>query len=355
MFSIIEKINRRFMGLVLKHRIRHRRLLKYFWIIYSFLAKFAPYKNSYEKEARHHYIPQFILKNFKTNTPNCQNCIWELDTASGKIEEVSISKKAANKIDFYTFRDKHGKRSNFTEKRLYGEFLEPIVHKIINIIRDVPDPDLNDFEESILASFVSDQFSRTPMFREHLRFFVHFLLEKKGLDKEKLKDLDVRESLIVKNEGAVTEKDLEDFIRTNRNFLGGTGTEDMLVITASQIGNNISETWFRKKLFILTAKQGNYFVLSDNPVIIIDSEKEKFNLLINWWSMDKDSLLMFMPISPTKCILYTTQSAFQVFTKKAGDVVKTVNAAQFFYSKEFVYGPDKDYILSQEKIYKKVT
>lgn len=300
MMKIREKLSRKLISHILKTKISNRKLLKFYWFIYKVLTLKYPYKSEYKRQ-KQHFVPQLLLRNFRINQ---HNLIYEYKRGRQKPSKKSISKQVALEEDYYTFRDKQKRKSNFIENKIFAELLENFVPKIIDELKRCSDVGLTNFEESILASFIAHQYTRTPAFRKQVKNFILYLILKKGYRKDDLGSIDFIKEMIVENKLGISLKELMRFRMLNKATARYNleAADNYLILASLLIAEYVAEKIFRKNLHILKAEKPNYFFLSDNPVSVIDLENKMIDKLTPWWNIEKASIIIFLPISPDRCI-----------------------------------------------------
>ncbi len=333
--TIRKKLSNKIITYLLRNKINNRKLLRFYWWIYKILNIKYPYKQYYQKQ-KQHFIPQFLLKNFKIGN---DNLIYEYERGGQGPKKKSISKEIALEEDYYTTRDKQKEKSNFIEKEIFAELLENFVPRIINNLKQSQNINLTDFEESILASFVAHQYTRTPAFKEQVKNFILYLILIKDYKKEDLGNIEFIKKIIVRNELNVSLDELIKFRKVNKATAqyNINGAENHLILCSLLIGNYIAEDIFRKNLHILETKDPNYFFLSDNPVLIINIKNNK----MEWptgWDLKSDSIIIFLPISPKRCIFFCNRIRRDSrIERENNDFVKLVNFGLMFYAQKFLY------------------
>lgn len=86
------------------------------------------------------------------------------------------------------------------------------------------------------------------------------------------------------------------------------------------------------------------FVLSDNPVILVDV-KRGILPFVPWWEIGNNEFLIFMPISRKKAIFYTKPKRRDGFVENSSeDLVNLLNSGQYFSSSNTVFAQNKEII-----------
>ena len=119
---------------------------------------YVEYVNTSEAGKDHHFVPQLILRRFRIADSGVdKGQTWEFNFQNRKIKKTSISSIASAK-DFYLFKDKCGKQSDFIEKKVFAENLEYFGNRVIKYLNTASEePKLTFLEESTLAVFVAFQ------------------------------------------------------------------------------------------------------------------------------------------------------------------------------------------------------
>ena len=70
---------------------------------------------------------------------------------------------------------------------------------------------------------------------------------------------------------------------------------------ANQIATHIAKKIFRRNFHIIDVPvtTDDRFVISGNPVVLLDFQRSEILQYPGWWDIDKDDLGIMMPILPT--------------------------------------------------------
>jgi len=335
MMKIREKLSKKLISHMLKTEVSNRKLLKFYWFIYRILTLKYPYKSEYKRQ-KQHFVPQLLLRNFRINN---HNLIYEYKRGGQKPSKKSISKQVALEEDYCTFRDKQKRKSNFIENKIFAELLENFVPKVIDKLKQCSDINLTDFEEGILASFTAHQYTRVPAFREQVKNFILYLILKKGYRKDDLGSIDFIKEIIVENKLGISLKELMLFRMLNKATARYNleGADNHLILASLLIAECVAEKIFRKNLHILKAEKPNYFFLSDNPVLIIDLENKMIDKLTPWWNIEKDSIIIFLPISPERCVFLCKKRKREGRIDSNVDFVNLVRQGLMIQAQNYLY------------------
>ena len=251
----------------------------------------------------HHFVPQFILKNFKIGDAGL---IYEYNSDYPKGRERSIRKHVCMVKDLYTFRDRTSKEPNdFIETHLFANYLDGYAPKIVELIRE--DKKTTGAEEAILATFVAFQYVTTPKFMGQLNEFVTFLVKARGVPLSHITDRNNFKTFFrqafVENVYSITRKEFEAFRATNKLLM--TGAENLLISLAIQAGQQLSKPLHLTKDAVTAKTEDDLFFITDHPVIIVNLKNGEFMGPLLW---EFDDMTVFMPLSPTRAIHYFSRT-----------------------------------------------
>jgi hypothetical protein len=306
MIDLKERINRRRLMLAdrlltfcLDRRINNVPLVNIIFFVYQHLVK-GVYVSEYIEDAKHHYIPKFLLRKFKVKDTGLiyQYTYFELP------KTVSVEKEVAFVKELYTFTEKESKApSGFLEKQLFAYTLEKYASRIINKILKEDQLDLTFLEESIITSFVSFQYIRTPKFLSHIKSVLEYLsLSQKISIKEMVED-DFYFQVFFENKYKIVPQDLGKFGLYNKFEL--MGAENLILKIATQIGDHLSGIIYKRNMRMLEVVEPGFFYLSDSPVDIFNLSRAR-SVGPFLWEL-KEEVLFFLPITPYRCLYYIPQ------------------------------------------------
>lgn len=295
---IRDRLANRLLNYLLKKRVNNKIILSVSFRIYFLLTRGLYIRT--HKIASHHYVPRFLLKNFRIGNTGK---IFEYKKGKRPVA-ISINKKAALAPNLYSFRDKKTKQqSDFIEDVIFARTLERYAPRIIaRILND--DINLTHLENSILASFVSFQYTRTPYFLFQLEKMLVYFMRGKSVKLEETAKKDFFEKGFFKNYLNVDRDDITRFNRHNKERLGGV--ENLLLRMSQQIANHLSKSIFYTNLYLLSVSEPDFFFITDHPVVMFSPRNKNF-IGPMFWEMGRDSVI-FLPLSPTKGIYYAYKS-----------------------------------------------
>ncbi len=285
----------RLMNFLLDKKIDNILILKVIFKIYFWLTRNAYVLN--HKSANHHYIPQFLLKKFKI--PNTGQ-IYEYNRLA-QVKPISIAKEAACALNLYSFRDKETKQqSDFIENQIFASTLEKYASRIINKILEEDIINLTILERSILTSYISFQFVRTPYFFWRIKTIIEYLNLEKSITIEEMKERDFFKKCFFENYYRIDPIEFFKFTGENNNHL--VEAEDLILTLAISIGDYLSSILAKYELRMLEAKEPAFFYLSDSPASMYDVDELRSIGIFLWFL--GDSSLISLPISPNRCLYY---------------------------------------------------
>ncbi|MDA3840567.1 MAG: DUF4238 domain-containing protein [Patescibacteria group bacterium] len=349
------KTGNKFRNLVFRKRLgRKRWSAKLIIFIMSFFDFFQTrvYLNTGEVNKFDHYVPRLLLNRWRiaeSGTDKGQLYCWSKNKAM--IEKTPI-KSVAGEID-WEVASANGEPSDFVRKKLFAELLEDKASSVIKIINTTDNLDLTYLEESTLAVFIGHQITRVPLFHEYLLRFFSIGYSKGLITYNDLGNKEVLTKKVANNEIGITyDQLLKNNIHTRVS--GGKPQKLLLsLVIASDVGEKIN----RGNLHILEIPQNSNdeFVISDNPVIFLDFERQSILHFVPWWEIGKKDFWIFMPISPRKAIFYCCKSK-----KKDGpiennnnDLVQLLNFGQYLCCTDNVFSRNINILESHLKLYSK--
>lgn len=310
------RAGQKFRNFVFRRRLgRNKWSAKLIFFVMSFFGFFEErvYLNSCEVGRFDHYVPRLLLRRWRIAESGAdKGMIFHWSNKSGLIEKMAIS-SVAGETDWDLSKSK-GLPSDFVRKKLFAELLESKASDVIRTINISESIDLTFLEESTLAIFIGNQITRVPTFHDTLLRFMSVGFSNKLIDYSDFGNKEVLLRKVARNEIGITYDQIQNNIAKIR--VGGGKSQRLLLslIIASDIGEKI----YRGNLHILEipANGNDEFVVSDNPVIFLDFERQTILRFIPWWEIGEKDFWIFMPISPKKAIFYCKSK------KKDGPVEK---------------------------------
>lgn len=316
--------------------------------VMNILDKNQVYINNGDVDNFDHYVPQLLLNRWRISEKGeNKNKIFFWSKINKTIEPKSI-KKVAGEINWDTgLAD--GKPSDYISKKLYAEVLEQKASYIIKYINTNKTPKLTFLEESTLSVFVAHQIIRVPHFRKTLNKYLSLSYSKGLISKKELGNRKELTEKVVKNTINITYDQLET--EKTQFILKGARQQESLVslVIASDIAEKIYRTRSLKFLEI-PEEDENEFVISDNPVVCLDTERGTVLSYIPWWEVGIENFIIFMPISPKKALLYTPIKDEDNFPTQS--FIELLNFGQYANCTEGVFSKKESIIQEHLKYYK---
>lgn len=185
--------------------------------MHALLLKNNEFEPDYIDE-NHHYIPRFILRNFKIKN---EGNIYQYERDGEGPKKKSIIREAACIRNYYDVPHIKTKGPSLMFEKKYYSFLEYLAKVIIEddiLTNNELEINLTDQRGSFLASYIASQYTRTPAFRTQLKNFILFLFEKRSVTKKLFsnQEKDNFEKVFLENTYKVTRKELVEFGILNR-------------------------------------------------------------------------------------------------------------------------------------------
>lgn len=336
----------------IQRRIENNFALRVFYTL--FIASTRLYIERQFKPERQHYIPRYILENFKI--PNTGQ-IYEYSICKAQPARSSITKEAACIPNYYSFM--HIQRrgwSNFVEKNLFAEIVERFGKEVVSDLEQNKYNSIISLEQNILATHTAFQYTRTPAFRAQLKIYMLFLLEKEGVSRDVFsnKGKERLDGIFMKNSLHINIYDVQEFAR--EVALGAQSVDKLLAghldnishtcsHLATLIGSALIRDLFYKKITVLHAEDPYYFLLPDSGVMVCDT-KDPDGRWPFGWDFSKKSVIVLLPISPTKCVVFASRP---VNDEMRETFTQLGLGCAYYQSLKHVYA-DRDLALIQENI-----
>lgn len=205
---------------------------------------------------KHHYVPQFLLKNFHSRQKGDEFFIKIFDKKIEKGWESNI-KKAMCEKDFHTFKISFDGEEFFLNYENHFSDLETKARSSIQeLIKEKDITKINDQDRANIAAFITFQYLRTNQFRTFMGIFgerIYDLVKQfpnSGDDDIiKMGDKEVKIGTLKKNEDQLKE----DTFRMIRN---------------EKVIREITMHLLIKKWILHETTNENPFYISDNPVVL---------------------------------------------------------------------------------------
>ncbi len=341
--SIFTRLGRKFQNFVFRKRLGKTRLGAYLIItVMGFFDLFETYSNTGEVGRFDHYVPAFMLRRWRVaDTGTDRGNLFRWSKVDGTVSNKPIN-GVAGAVD-WDVSTSDGIPSDYVRKKLFAESLEVRTAHVIKLINTSHVLDLNIFEESTLAVFMGHQITRVPAFRKSLLSFFS-LGYSEGLIR--FEDFGSKRALLKKvvlNEIGITYTEILNL----RAPIQIAGAKSQLHSASLLIGSMIGEKIYKGNLHVLEVPldSEDEFVISDNPVVILDVVRGDLLSFIPWWEIGKRDLMIFMPISRRKAVFYCNSKRKEGPIENTNkELVTLVNFGQYKGCSEEVYSQSQPMI-----------
>jgi len=266
------------------------------------------------RDERNHYIPVFILNNFKISPESGEIYQYKKNNTTPS-KGVSIRKEAANMVNFYSsIKLSDGEQSNYIEKMLFANLSEKFSKIVIDRFLLDTNIKLVSLEENILATHAAFQYARTPAFREQIKIYVLYLLEIKKVSKETFSDQgkEKLKKIVELNSLNIKEEDIQDYFKklTDKNVDTDkllsqklNNSQTIIRIISLGVGSSIIKPLFNKTKTIIDATDPFFFILPDTGCVVIDTKDPQCKWPYGWDFIKKTKILL-LPLTPNKCLVF---------------------------------------------------
>lgn len=344
------KAGNKFRNFVFRKRLGRRVwTAKLIFSIMGFFGYFESkvYLNTGETGIFDHYVPKLLLKRWRIAEDGTnKGKIFTWSKKKNLIEEKGI-KSVAGQID-WDIGKVDGLPSDFVRQKLFANLLEDKASDIIELINTAPSLDLTIIEESTLAVFIGHQITRVPLFHDYLARFFSIGYSNKLIDYSDFGDKEVLVQKVAYNGIGITYEQLKSSVASIR--IGGGKPQKLLL--SLLIASAISEKIYRGNLHILKIPEDSIdkFVISDNPVVFLDFERQTILRFVPWWEIGEKDFWIFMPISPKKAIFYCKSKKID---GPIDSLVQLVNFGQYLSCSDNVFSQQKSTLERHLKLYMK--
>ena len=296
-----------------------------------------------------HYVPKLLLKRWRVaETGTDKGSIFCWSKSKNIIEKVAIN-NIAGETDWDIGKTK-GLPSDFVRKKLFAEVLESKASDIIKHINTPTFLDLTFLEESTLAIFMGHQITRVPLFHDYLLRFFSIGYSQKLIDHSDFGNKEILVRKVAHNEIGITYEQLQN----NNAHTRVAGGKPQRLLLSLIIASDIGEKIYRGNLHIIEvpANSADEFVVSDNPVVFLDFERQTMLRFIPWWEIGTKDFWIFMPISPKKAIFYCkSKKKDGPIEKNNEDLVQLINFGQYLSCSDNVFSQQKSALERHLKLF----
>jgi hypothetical protein len=296
------------------------------------------YRSGMAGAKRHHFIPQFLLRNF-SSAPTAKNApIWRLEKATGRIAETRTTNEAVIG-HFHRLEELEGVKSVEEDLAQIEGLCKPAIQKAI--ARE--DLTREDAELIVLFSVLQDR--RTPRARqwtaelmEHgYRVIVEVEASKGSGVRDMVKAKLGREP--IEEEVDAARAELVADLQKGRLVVQTTGDHEVLstFLAASDVARTVLSG---TRLACLHAIKGE-FVLSDHPVCMFDPTVP-YDRGVGWISSPATEVTF--PVSRDTCLMFRPGPPGYAHIDAAKDVVTDMNLRSYASAEWSVYGSNQRWL-----------
>lgn len=290
------------MNLALRRKYDNPYVLRAITFLFNILS--SSIYNVVHKKSDHHFVPQFILRNFKISPK--EGLVYEYSPNNRNGKKKSIKKVCAFP-NLYTFKDKKSQLpSDYIEDAIFANLIEEFTPNVIKQIL-TPGFHITYLEESILATFVGFQYARTPYnFREISRYITYLIHAKKVPEKEITDKSNFQlffQRAFIDNYYEVDRVDYDAFQQKN-NLVMQEG-HNLIISLAVQMGSYLIKPLYQTKDMIMIKDDTEGVFITDNPVVVLNPETKEFMGVFLW---EFPKMEVYMPLAPNRAIYYSLKN-----------------------------------------------
>lgn len=285
--------------------------------------------------AKHHFVPQFYLRNFAIAGKPGQIYVYERNK---KPAQVSIKNVAAKK-DYYSIKSKNIDLPFPRDKveRIFSVG-ETGAAPIIKHFLTANSVELHPEDREILAIFIAGLSNRTPWFRRNLKdshiSLLKHMLKFAASDKRILAS-ELKKAGVEVESDEELESLMESFQNPDEHFrigFRGGGSEDYFLRTALELADNLVPVIYGKELHILESSSCRVFITSDNPIVLLPPKGHHPADGLGF--LDASILL---PISPKRALLLRNRKAVSEVIQIGREKVDFYNSYVNWFALNEVY------------------
>jgi len=221
---------------------------------------------------RHHYLPQFYLKNFTGK----DGLLWIFDRERNEYRQQSI-KDTAVQVDYYTLLGQNGRKH--VEIENFFASLESITNPVIKKIERRRR--ISTEEKNVLAAFVSFLKVRVPDFEKTANELGEKMI--KQISKIMFSSKETADTLIKKYEkemgidSGITAEELIELTKKNKYRVKFNRTHSIQTMVNS--GLALVPVFLSLKWLFLRAPKNTTYITSDNPFVLLPPKDYQLNII----------------------------------------------------------------------------
>ena len=287
---------------------------------------------------RHHYLPQFYLKNF------CKNgFLWVYDREDNKYRQQTPINTAVKK-KYYTITGPDGKSHNKIEA-VFANIEDKTKHIIEKIDRK-KSIDLED--KCILAIFIAFLYGRVPEFEIEINELTEKLLKRYNklvIPNEKKAEIIIRQFANDKDQESMSPKKLLDFVR-NENYRIKVPRQHSLK-TMYFLATEFPLIFMQMDWQFWYSSKNSSFITSDNPFVV--SRPQNYN---GPYGIGTKGAKKLIPLTQKVCLVMCDKGERVMNKQISSKDVKNINGLIALECNRFLISKDKFLLESLVKICK---
>lgn len=287
---------------------------------------------------RHHYLPQFYLKNF------CKNgFLWVYDRHNNEYRQQTPINTALKK-KYYTTTGPDGRSHNEIEAVLAN--IEGETKHIIEKINEKKSIDLE--EKCILAIFIAFLYVRVPEFEMEINELTEKFLKrynKSIIPNEKKAENIIKQFAKTKDQENLSPKKMLDFVK-NENYDIKVPREHSLRLMYF-LAREFPIIFIQMDWQFWYSSKSSLFITSDNPFIVISPQNYNGPYGIGTKGAKK-----LIPLNQKICLVMCDKGDKMINRKLSSKEVRSINCLIAMECDRFLISQDKSLLGSLVKISK---
>jgi len=290
------------------------------------------------KPKRHHYLPQFYLKNF------CKNgFLWVYDRNNNEYRQQTPINTAVKK-KYYTITGPDGRSHNEIEAVLAN--IEGETKHIIEKINEKKSIDLE--EKCILAIFIAFLYVRVPEFEMEINELTEKFLKRYNISiipNEKEAENIIKQFAKTKDQENLSPKKMLDFVK-NENYDIKVPREHSLRLMYF-LAREFPIIFIQMDWQFWYSSKSSLFITSDNPFIVISPQNYNGPYGIGTKGAKK-----LIPLNQKICLVMCDKGDNMINRNLSSKEVRSINCLIAMECDRFLISQDKSLLGSLVKISK---
>jgi len=287
---------------------------------------------------RHHYLPQFYLKNFCND-----GFLWVYDRKNNKYRKQTPINTAVKK-KYYTISGPDGTPQNEIEAVLAN--IEGETKHIIEKIIEKKSIDLE--EKCILAIFIAFLYVRVPEFEMEInelteKFFKRY--NKLAIPNEKQAEIMIKQFAETKDQENLSPKKMLDFVK-NENYSINFSRQHSLSLMYA-LAREFPLIFIQMDWQFWYSSKNSSFVTSDNPFVV--SRPQNYN---GPYGIGTRGARKIISLSPKVCLVMCDKGDSLINRQLSSKNVRDVNGLIALECDRFLISKDKSLLERLVKISK---